>query len=158
MKKDPRIVSMEGMLEHCVNFNFRRLARLVGSHYDREFAHLGIKTTQYSLLSAIYYAKQPALGELAQGLALERTTLLRNLGPLEERKLVESVPGGRGQSRRVQLTPSGRKLLGAAFKNWKKAQAGILKEIGFSRWSNLSRELKDLAHGLQAGSAQAKSE
>ena len=37
----------------CTNFKLRQLMRRVGQHYDLEMAKIGLKTTQYSLLSHV---------------------------------------------------------------------------------------------------------
>lgn len=139
---------IEEVLELCVNFNFRRLARKLASRYDQAFQELDLKTTQYSLLAAVHAAGSPSLAELCEGMALDRTTLLRNLVPLERRGLLASPDGQKGQKRQVALTEEGRQLLRRAYEKWRAAQKEAIRTIGRSEWKDLSNELKNLSARL----------
>jgi DNA-binding MarR family transcriptional regulator len=72
--------------------------------------------------------------ELAAILAMDRTTMTRNLKLLRDRGLVESD--------RIALTSKGRKAAAAALPLWEKAQAGIVKGLGEWRWAALLSELE----------------
>ncbi len=135
---------IERALEHCVNFNFRRIARKLAARYDSVFHDLDLKTTQYSLLAAIRMAEEPTLADLCEGMALERTTLLRNLAPLEKRRLIESAGKERGQQRRVRLTAAGKDLLAKAFSKWREAQRETISDIGAEEWQKVSQSLKGI--------------
>lgn len=139
---------IEQVLEHCVNFNFRRISRKLAARYDAAFHELDLKTTQYSLLAAIQAVGTPTLAELVEAMALERTTLLRNLDPLEKRKLVESSGPARGQNRRVGLTPAGKELLKSAFRKWRAVQKQTIADMGEANWEALSTRLKDLSEKI----------
>jgi DNA-binding MarR family transcriptional regulator len=139
---------IEEVLEHCVNFNFRRIARKLAAKYDAAFHELDLKTTQYSLMAAIHAAGNPTLAQLADAMALDRTTLLRNLEPLEKRKLVVSGGASRGQKREVRLTPEGQELLAAAFRKWRTVHKQTIAGIGPENWKQLSRSLKEIANQI----------
>ncbi len=137
---------IEQVLEHCVNFNFRRIARKLAAKYDEAFHELDLKTTQYSLMAAIHAAAgSPTLAELTDAMTLDRTTLLRNLEPLEKRGLIESTGPTRGQKRRIRLTSEGQALLAAAFRKWRSVQKQTIASIGPETWQNLSRSLKEIS-------------
>lgn len=64
------------------------------------------------------------MGQVSAVLAMDRTTVTANLKPLERRGLVEvRVDNKDRRTRRLLLTPSGRKLLASALPLWKQAQA-----------------------------------
>jgi DNA-binding MarR family transcriptional regulator len=73
----------------CVCVNLRRLARATTQLYDQALAASGIKVTQYSLLCAIEREQPVAISALAEEVELDRTTLARNLTPLERDGLIE---------------------------------------------------------------------
>ncbi len=66
----------------------RRAARVVGNYYDVHLKPAGLKGTQFTLLNAIFLNPSIAITQLADLLLLNRTTLNRNLKPLERQGLV----------------------------------------------------------------------
>src|SRR5579872_5737841 len=90
----------EQIAEECVGFNVRRLARAVGSKYAEAFAGTGLESTQFSLLVACHLAGQVPMTLLADAIRMDRTTLARNLAPLERQGLVAASPG---KDRRVKI-------------------------------------------------------
>jgi DNA-binding MarR family transcriptional regulator len=73
------------------------------------------------------------IGDLAEGLGIERTTLTRNLGVLEDQGWVKIGVGVTdGRSRVVTVTPKGRKAVSAAMPAWRRAQAAAGDAIGAS--------------------------
>jgi len=66
----------------CSNFKLRQLMRRVSQHYDAELGKIGLKTTQYSLLSHVARLGPIRPSELAQAMTIDASTLTRNLKPL----------------------------------------------------------------------------
>lgn len=109
----------------CGCTNMRRAARAVTRFYDGILAPSGLKTTQYSLLSHLQRLGPLAMNALAAAIRLERTTLVRNLKPLESMGLV-AVAAGRGpKAGSVRLTDKGRQALAQAAPYWSRAQEGL---------------------------------
>ncbi len=69
----------------CVGFNTRRATRLITQYYDKILAPTGLRSTQYSLLSGLSMMGESSMQDLAFILAMDRTTLTRNLSPLQKR-------------------------------------------------------------------------
>ena len=97
----------------CTHFQLRQLSRQVGLLFDAELAAMGLKTTQFSLLSSLLTLQQngpvrPA--DLARAMKLEPSTLTRNLQPLLAAGWAELGPGPDGRSRTVHITPAGAAL------------------------------------------------
>jgi len=109
----------------CVCVNLRRAARAVSQIYDEALAESGIKITQFSLLRAVERNEPVAISALAEELDLDRTTMARNLAPLERDRLVTLTPGSDQRITEVRLTPKGRAAVTKALPLWQNAQAEI---------------------------------
>ena len=71
----------------CVGFNTRRVTRLVTQYYDKALTPVDIKSTQYSLLNSLSMMGEISMKDLAMVLAMDRTTLTRDLQLLVKRGL-----------------------------------------------------------------------
>ncbi|MBS1215992.1 MAG: winged helix DNA-binding domain protein [Proteobacteria bacterium] len=130
----------------CTCFKLRRLTRRVTQHYDRELAPAGLRVTQFSLLSALAARDAVPMSELADMLDLDRTTLTRNVAPLEARGFVEIGPGADARSRTARITAAGRAAREAALPRWRRAQATVTNVLGAGRVASL-HDLLDEALG-----------
>jgi DNA-binding MarR family transcriptional regulator len=63
-------------------------------------------------------------------MGLERTTLVRNLKPLMGAGMIRDLAEEGERDRKLTLTPAGAKTLKTAQALWKKAQAGLKKQLG----------------------------
>jgi DNA-binding MarR family transcriptional regulator len=125
----------------------RRASRTVSNAFDTAMRPAGLRSSQFTVLVALALAPQASVSRLARLLGLERTTMTRNLGPLERRGLVRAVTGADRRNRVLQLTPRGRSALARALPAWKAAQARVVQELGERRWAELLRGLKAAAAG-----------
>ena len=116
----------------------REAARYVTQLYDQHLAAAGLSTSQYSLLTRLKRLGPTTINALAQDMVVDRTTLGRNIVPLQRRRLVV-VRRGRddGRSRELHLTKAGLARLDAACKGWAKAQAQFEGTFGSDRASEL---------------------
>ncbi len=114
----------------CTNLKLRQFMRRVSQFYDAEMAQVGLKTTQYSLLSYVDKLGPVRPGELAEGLKMDASTLTRNLRPLVDAGWVVVGAGEDARSRLVSLTPAGREKRAEAKRRWKVAQTGINRLLG----------------------------
>lgn len=126
----------------CVCLNMRMAMRSVTKMYDAELKPAGIKITQFSLLAAIDGSSDISITQLAKFLGLDRTTLSRNLGPLEREGYVHVSSEGYQRIRTMSLTPKGKAKLDEAMPLWRKAQKKILKTIGEDNWLDMMGQLK----------------
>ena len=129
----------------CTAANLRRAARAVASIYDAQIAPTGLRSTQFSLLTAIALAGDVPVARLAEILGLDRTTMTRNLAPLERDGLVESRPTADRRVRQVRLTASGRQLVRRALPRWEAAQRLVVEALGESGWRQLMDRLRTAA-------------
>jgi DNA-binding MarR family transcriptional regulator len=118
----------------CTCARLRRLTRRITAVYDRELAVVGLRVTQYSLLSMLRRAVDPAglpVTALAQRLDMDRTTLTRNLKPLIEQGYAALAPDVQDHRvRRALLTPAGLDALAAAQPHWLRAQQEVNRTLG----------------------------
>ena len=133
----------------CACFNLRRASRAVSRYYDQWLRPAGLRTTQFSLLSALRERGPVSITELAGLLGLERTTLTRNLRPLEKQGLLRVSPEGFKRTRTVEITGDGERQWSEALVRWRQAQAGIDAHLGIDGSTTLRALLADLA-GLDA--------
>ncbi len=117
----------------CTHFQLRQLARQVGLVFDGELAAMGLKTTQFSLLSSLQALGPVRPGDLARAMKMEPSTLTRNLKPLLAAGWAELGPGADGRSRAVRLTPAGLALRDQARQRWRLAQDRLNTTLGAAR-------------------------
>jgi DNA-binding MarR family transcriptional regulator len=128
---------------NCMGTRVRRAARVVGNYYDLHLKSVGLKGTQFTLLNAIFLNPSIAITQLADLLLLNRTTLNRNLKPLERQGLIRTSPGKDQRTRILQLTQEGRRLLQKALPLWLEAQSGVVETLGV-RTQRLTEDLSQL--------------
>jgi DNA-binding MarR family transcriptional regulator len=90
----------------------------------------GIRVTQFTILSQLMLRGELSIGKLAGILGMERTTLTRNLTPLEEQKWISIKAGDDPRARMIGITGQGRNVVRRSFPYWSKAQAHIGKLLG----------------------------
>jgi DNA-binding MarR family transcriptional regulator len=115
------MTDLEAIGKACFALHARMTARILSRAYDAALRPLGLSLPQFSVLGVIGHGTTLSETALADRLGLERTTLVRNLKVLEEKRWIEPVPAeGRGLQHR--LTPEGRDVLAAAIPLWCQVQ------------------------------------
>jgi DNA-binding MarR family transcriptional regulator len=136
-------------MENCVCFNLRWVTRAVTQFFDSELRRHGIRPTQTPILGALAAKSGWSMEDLSDWLGMERTTLVRNLRPLERDGLVEMTGTGRGRRVTVMITAKGRKDLEKAMPAWRSAQKAVIKTLGVHRWSAILSDLDQAALKLK---------
>lgn len=106
----------------CKCWALRRASRAVTQHYEASLRGSGLRATQFTLLAILTQTGPLPLSELAAQLGLERTSLTRNLRPLEKKGYVSTVADDDQRVRRIAITKKGETAAMAALEAWKKAQ------------------------------------
>lgn len=107
----------------------RRTARALTRLYEKHLRPHGLRATQFSILAALALKGPTAVGELADGLGLDRTTLTRSAALLERNGWVRSGQPDDARKHPLHLTPAGRKKLEAALPAWQAAQDVALQDF-----------------------------
>jgi DNA-binding MarR family transcriptional regulator len=120
--------TLEEIGSTCFCLQSRMTARAVTRRYNAVLAPLGLEVTEFSLLGAIAYGRARSIAEIAERLAFERTTLVRNLKRMAERGLIAQADGG-GRAVRYVLTKAGETALRQALPLWRKAQKVVERRL-----------------------------
>ena len=134
--------------ENCVCFNLRWVTRAVTQFYHAEMRRYGIRPTQGSILASLHTKDSWNMAELSDWLGMDRTTLVRNLRPLQRDGFVKAVGGGRGNRVELAITAKGRKQIEKLTPAWKSAQSAVVKTLGEKRWSAILSDLETAALAL----------
>lgn len=130
----------------CACFHFRKASRAVTQLFDDALQHTGLRSTQLVILIAAAVYESLSVSRLAKELVMDRSTLTRNLRPLERRGLLQLVPGKDVRTRLVALTPAGRDALAGALPAWESAQQEFQGQLGPARWTHLLESLMVTVH------------
>jgi len=128
----------------CLGFSVRRAARAIARYYDEALAPLGLKGTQFSLINAAFLMNGASISALAHALVMDRTTLTRNLRPLQESGLLETRSGEDRRNRFVTLTPQGIRLLRRSLPVWAETHAKLVAQTGTPLARRLAHDLGEL--------------
>ena len=126
----------------CAVHNLRRAARMVTGLFDEALAPSGLKATQLDVLITVWRSEGLTLSRIARRLAMDRTTLARNLEVLRRRGLITIAPASDHRARRIDLTVEGRDVLEAALPLWEQAQVSVVTTLGGSRWAGMLADLE----------------
>ncbi len=129
----------------CTAGNLRRASRAVSGLFDDALRPTGLRISQFSILVALALAGEASVSRLAGSLDLERTTLTRNVGPLQREGLVASAEGTDARNRMLRLTDRGRATLARALPIWERVQGRITQGLGDARWRALLRHVEAAA-------------
>lgn len=129
-------------LSLCTASRVRKAARLVSQIYDRHLERYDLSITQFGLLAYINTFDGIGIGELAEKLIMDPTTVTRNLRPLQRRGLVAlAADPNDKRARRLHLTADGRASYKEAKPGWAKAQNEIESALGNSDTASLHSTL-----------------
>lgn len=132
----------------CACTRVRRAARALTDLYDRALAPAGLKVTQFSVLRTVERLDPVSLSALAAEMALDRSTLGRNLLLLERLRLVTLTGGDDLRTRTAALTPLGERTLASALPLWEAVQQKVRRQLGSDRVDAMF-ELLEQVEGLR---------
>lgn len=125
---DRKIYNKKSSICNCLNL--RRASQAITEIYDESLAPSGLKLGQFSLLKHIKQQQPINVSDLALEMRLDRTTLVRNLKPMEEKGLVTDVAAKGTRNRQLKLTEAGLKAFNEAELLWAEAQSFIEQYLG----------------------------
>jgi DNA-binding MarR family transcriptional regulator len=119
-------------------------ARAVTRLYDEMLRSIGLRATQLDVLVSVAGDDVVSITALAKFMGMDRSTLKRNLAPLEREGLIRVGIEGWRRSRTVEITEKGRSRLREALPLWKKAQETLRRKLGIRKWDVIRADLDDL--------------
>jgi len=142
--------------EDCNCFAVRSAARHVSQFYDQFLAPIGLRATQFSILAKLKQRVPLTINALANDMVMDRTTLGRNVLPLERDGLIRIEPiASDRRAKELHLTNAGEKRLQAALKGWSQAQAQFQTTFGTKRAGELRALLRAVVTSEFTSTAQS---
>jgi DNA-binding MarR family transcriptional regulator len=133
--------------EDCNCLAVRKAARHITQFYDQVLAPSGLRTTQFSILAKLRRSGPTTINALAAEMVMDRTTLGRNILPLERDGLIAVEQRSRDRrSKELRLTAAGGASLRAAMNRWMEAQRQFEAAVGARR----TAAMRDLLHAVTA--------
>ncbi len=133
---------------HCQAL--RQASRRASAFYDAALAPLGLRVSQFGILARLRRDGPRGIQALAAELAMDRTTLGRNVRPLERDGLLRAAADpADGRTRLLSITPRGEALVEAAWPTWSAAQAGFEARYGAAPAAELHAALQRVVAMLQ---------
>jgi DNA-binding MarR family transcriptional regulator len=115
----------------CLAGNLRAAARVATRLYDARLAGSGLRIGQVALLAQLRRHGRLSTSELAEFLAIERSTAVRDVQVLERMGLVAGQPDATDRrSRQLSVTAQGEQRLAAAAPAWRSAQERMRSRLG----------------------------
>ena len=138
------------LINECACLKVRTAARALTRFYDDAFRSVGLRATQLSVLVAVAFSEAVSIASLSRLLGMDRSTLTRNLRPLEAKGLVVLGPEGHHRSRTLSITSKGDQLVRKALPIWEKTQQNLRDELKKPHWTNLHAELDHVIKSADA--------
>jgi DNA-binding MarR family transcriptional regulator len=133
--------------DDCNCLAVRQAARHVTQFYDQFLAASGLRTTQFSILAKLRRLGPMTINALAAEMVMDRTTLGRNILPLERDGLIAVEKGRRDRrSKTLRLTEAGAARCQAAVEGWTQAQRQFAAAFGAKR----TVDMRALLHAVAA--------
>lgn len=124
------IETVHDIRDHCLCLATQRAARRLARRFDRLFAPLGLTNGQFSLMVALSGGWKPRLGELAEFLAMDATTMTAAIKTLQKQGLVLLTRDEKdARARRPGLTEAGRSVVAKAAPLWRGEHARVQAEL-----------------------------
>jgi DNA-binding MarR family transcriptional regulator len=131
----------------CNCLAIRQAARHVTQLYDQLLAPIGLRATQFAILSHLRRAGPMTINALAAALVMDRTTLGRNILPLQRDGLIEVMSSPLDRRRReLRLTAAGLEKQRLGVEGWAQAQDRFDRVFGTDR----AEALRSLLHEVVA--------
>ena len=133
--------------DDCNCLAARQAARHITQFYDQFLAPSGLRTTQFSILAKLRRLSPMTINALAAEMVMDRTTLGRNILPLERDGLIAVEQGSRDRrSKELRVTETGEARFRAGMKGWVQAQRELEKAFGAKR----TADMRALLHAVAA--------
>ena len=133
--------------DDCNCLAVRQAARHITQFYDQLLTPSGLRTTQFSILAKLRRLGPMTINALAAEMVMDRTTLGRNILPLERDDLIAVEQSSRDRrSKELRVTEAGEARFRAGMKGWVQAQRKFETAFGAKR----TADMRALLHAVAA--------
>ena len=119
------IAAMQDDFSQCLVLNTRMAARAITRRADRRLRPFGVTAAQFTILTSLQSRPGLSVTEMAESIAMDRTTLSRNLDLLETKGVVVSTHPSGVNGRVCVLTDAGRDLVQQMLPVWRASQSEL---------------------------------
>ncbi len=144
MQVELDVITDEMVAINCQCYKLRRVTRKVTRIYNDALRPVGINANQFTTLIAVSLMGPASITNISDKLGMERTTITRNLVPLEIAGFIK-LQSGHGRIRNVLITPKGRSVIKKAKPAWSDAQKQVLETISESELTSFNNVLERFA-------------
>jgi DNA-binding MarR family transcriptional regulator len=113
----------------CLCGNARMAARALTAVYDEKLRPSGLRASQLAVLWAVVALPGSTVNSLAKTIAMDSTTLTRNLKILERDGQVTIGVGSDRRERQVNSTAKGKRAFAKAMPLWQAAQSSVVRKM-----------------------------
>ncbi len=144
----PRATLLE--VSGCTCLRLRKVARRLTQIYDQALAPSGLTVTQFGIIANLAGHGDLSIGDLAEHMGMDPTSLNRTLKPLQrENLIIEKANPNDKRFRLISVTKTGQTTLADAIKLWKTAQQQLNSQLGVQAVSRLNQHLDQaFAHAV----------
>ena len=142
-KKNLPTHSLENCLD-CACLSLRQASRMVTQLFDDALVPVGLLSTQLPVLVVLALHGPLTISRLASLIIIDRTTLTRNLKPLQDRDYVRTVATNDKRKNLLEISPKGRQVIADAYPLWQKAQGQIVQGLRPGDWKQVRAQLGQL--------------
>ena len=129
---------------NCLTFNLARAGRVLSRAFEEVAGEAGLTAPQFATLVLLSERGPLAVGEIAEGLGADRTTLARNLDVMRRDGLIAGAPSPDRRLRPMAIAPEGQARLDAALPAWRAFQEAQVARLG----EPAARRLLDVLQSL----------
>ncbi len=133
------------MKEQCLGNRIGRLHRVVARQFDQAMRPLGLSLPQLEVLAVLMMGTVVAPSTIAEALAIERSTISRNIAIMERNGWIKTDSSPSGRTTGVSITSRGVDMLASADAAWANAQQQVMKLLGPDAVGTLDTWLENLA-------------
>lgn len=144
----PSVIAPQALVEVCFCHHARRTARAITRIFDEALQPVGLKASQFNILAMVAAHDGASTAEISRFLALDRTTLSRNLKPLQNAGYLTAQGGAGRRPDTLALTAAGKILFDQAAAHWQTAQSGLTQRLGTGQAGLLLQTLENTALSL----------
>lgn len=136
---------MEFDFSECLVLNSRMAARAITRRADQKLRAVGITAAQFTILGVLSRGDRLSITEVADSIAMDRSTLSRNLQLLESKAIVAGRSAQRGNGRIYSLTAEGEALMERALPIWQASQAELRQMLANPDFATVIAALQQVA-------------
>jgi len=118
---------MKHEFQNCIGANIRSLSRVVDKYYRSCLATFDITENQMTILFTLNKMGEIEQGKIGNTLALEKSTVSRNIKLLEKKGLIDRTTAYRPE---IKLSKKGQKLVIELIPGWEKVMDELTDKIG----------------------------